>query len=170
MRTIRIAVLSTLVASTAATAQPSIKSSGNTGRGYDLIAQADQITTLTDFGEKARLLEKGARMLPADDPRAAYALFAAGQLSFHLGKPDRAIELLARAASGFSSAGLPGQAATALVDASLVALQQRHREDARRYIDQAMVLVTSDKIGEQERTTVLRRLATPLAVLTSPQR
>ena len=164
MRTICTATLLAAVLASGLPAQ-SMKSSVDQPKARELAARAAQIHRLTDFPEAARLYEQAASLMPSEDPETANYLFLAANIRYQGGKVELAQLLFERAAEAFSAAGDPGRAADSYVAATYAAYARKDRDQGRRYIDRAMVLISSPKVTEPERLSVLRRLSTPLAAL-----
>jgi tetratricopeptide (TPR) repeat protein len=139
-------------------------------RVADLLGKAEALTNLTDLPARARLFEEAAGLLPDTDLRAARALRSAAESYHKLGKPQRAMQLLERAAKQAASRGNPTEAADDYVAALFVALEIKSRANARRFIDRAIALTTSPAMPEGDRQRILRRLSQPATELGASQR
>ena len=172
MRFIRISsflialVLAFASASAGQTARPPAPVAESSVRAGELLARAEQVQSdRSRLVEAARLYQRGARLLPADDARVPETLRTAARLLFYAGRTVDARAQMESAAGVAFDQGDVFQAAQAYIDATFIALQLREFGNARRLIDRAVIVATSERLTDEQRSQILHRIAQPMTAL-----
>jgi tetratricopeptide (TPR) repeat protein len=158
-------VLAVSSAASAQTVSTKASNSSNAHRALALIERAYSINDTRQFGKVAQMFEQAERLLPDGDREAESAARSAATILYSRGERARAQKLLERAAYHATFRGDAYSAADAFLLAITVAIELGQPTTAHRLIDRAVLIAASSNVTDDERRTILKRLAQPVSAI-----